>query len=221
MVIPVEDISKIIEAFIAGALLGIEREYRSKPAGLRTLILITVGSTLFSMLSLSIVSDSPDRVASNIVTGVGFVGAGVIFKEGINVRGVTTAAIIWVAAAIGMAIGFGNYWLAASTLLLVLLSLLILSKMERKLETVQNIDIYKIVFDKNQYSVNELEHSLTQIGVVFKRIRIAKQLEEITICYEIEVPSLKTADVASFFMDNLQIQSFTVEDYKAKTELNI
>jgi putative Mg2+ transporter-C (MgtC) family protein len=80
MIIPVEDILKIVEAFIAGALLGIEREYRSKPAGLRTLILITVGSTLFSMLSLSIVSASPDRVASNIVTGVGFVGAGVIFK---------------------------------------------------------------------------------------------------------------------------------------------
>src|ERR1044071_5379776 len=146
MIIPVEDILKIVEAFTAGALLGIEREYRSKPAGLRTLILITVGSTLFSMLSLSVISDSPDRIASNIVTGVGFVGAGVIFKEGINVRGVTTAAIIWVAAAIGMAIGFGNYWLAVSTVSMVLISLLILSKIERRVETRRKTDVYKIIF---------------------------------------------------------------------------
>src|ERR1044071_7670977 len=180
MIIPVEDILKIVEAFTAGALLGIEREYRSKPAGLRTLILITVGSTLFAMLSLSIVSESPDRIASNIVTGVGFVGAGVIFKEGVNVKGVTTAAVIWVAAAIGMAIGFGKYWLAASTLLLVLLSLAILSKMEKKLETVQKIDIYKIVFNKNQYSVKQLEHSLMQINVLFKCISLMRQHEEVT-----------------------------------------
>ena len=85
MEFPWEDIVKILCATIAGAILGVEREYRSKPAGLRTLIMITVGSALyFQYLSISLFSQSPDRIASNIVTGVGFVGGGVIFKEGIK-----------------------------------------------------------------------------------------------------------------------------------------
>ncbi|MBA2760532.1 MAG: MgtC/SapB family protein, partial [Segetibacter sp.] len=128
MEIPWNDIIKILVAFAAGTLLGIEREYRDKPAGLRTIILITVGSALFSLLNLTMDTQSRDRIASNVVTGVGFVGAGVIFKEGMNVKGLTSAATIWVAAAIGMAIGFGNYWLGCTTLLLTLTVLTLLSK---------------------------------------------------------------------------------------------
>ncbi len=79
MEIPWGDILKIVFAFVAGALLGGEREYHDKPAGMRTIILITVGSALFSLLNLTIDTESPDRIASTIVTGVGFVGAGVIF----------------------------------------------------------------------------------------------------------------------------------------------
>ncbi|WP_018615575.1 MgtC/SapB family protein [Segetibacter koreensis] len=117
MEIPWSEILKIGCAFVAGTLLGIEREYRDKPAGMRTIILITVGAALFSLLNLTINTQSPDRIASNVVTGVGFLGAGVIFKEGMNVYGLTSAATIWVAAAIGMAIGFGNYWIGFVTLI--------------------------------------------------------------------------------------------------------
>jgi len=95
-----EQIIQIFAALLAGAILGLEREYHNKPAGFRTMILICVSSCLFTILSVSLLGG--DRIASNIVTGIGFIGAGVVFKEGANVRGITSAAIIWMAAAIGM-----------------------------------------------------------------------------------------------------------------------
>src|ERR1035437_2945149 len=105
-----EQVFQILAALVAGALLGLEREYHSKPAGFRTMILICVSSCLFSIVSVSI--GSSDRIASNIVTGIGFIGAGVVFKEGATVKGIPSAAIIWMSAAIGMCIGFQHYVLA-------------------------------------------------------------------------------------------------------------
>ena len=124
------DILKIAIAFALGALLGIEREYRNKPAGFRTLIMITVGATVFTILSYRINSSTPDRIAANIITGIGFIGAGVIFKEGMKVSGMTTAATIWMAAAVGMAVGYGAYYLAGGVTLVMLFTLILLSKLE-------------------------------------------------------------------------------------------
>ena len=95
-----EEAAQVSVAFIIGAIIGLEREFRSKPAGFRTMILICVGSCLYTILSKEIGGASTDRIASNIVTGIGFIGAGVIFKEGITVNGLTTAALIWVTAAL-------------------------------------------------------------------------------------------------------------------------
>jgi MgtC family protein len=94
-----------------GGAIGLEREYRRKPAGLRTNILIALGSALFSVLSFELGSGagSPDRIAAQIVTGIGFLGAGAILRSGASVHGLTTAATIWVNAAIGMAAGLGSY----------------------------------------------------------------------------------------------------------------
>src|SRR5271166_1611856 len=101
------DLIKIGMAVLCGGLLGLERQYKNKTAGFRTIILICLGSTIFTM-----VAQHAGQVANlNIVTGVGFIGAGVIFKDNIEVTGLTTAAVIWVSAAIGMGIGSGNYLL--------------------------------------------------------------------------------------------------------------
>jgi putative Mg2+ transporter-C (MgtC) family protein len=111
---PVDEQLEIIgRLFLAGALgglMGLERELRGYPAGIRTLALVTVGATLFSDISQRMGGD--DRVAAGIVTGIGFIGAGVIFREGSGVRGITTAATIWAAAAIGMAIAIDLYVVA-------------------------------------------------------------------------------------------------------------
>ena len=103
-------IIRLALSIFAGGLIGAEREYVSKSAGLRTLMLICLGSCLFTICSdiMGKMSNS-DRIASTIVTGIGFIGAGVIFKDDNRVKGLTTAAAVWVTAAIGMAIGAGLY----------------------------------------------------------------------------------------------------------------
>jgi len=92
---------------VLGGFIGLERELRGYPAGIRTIALVALGSCLFTDISRLLGGD--DRVAAQIVTGIGFLGAGVIFREGISVKGITTAATIWSAAAVGMAVGTELY----------------------------------------------------------------------------------------------------------------
>ncbi|MEJ5224319.1 MAG: MgtC/SapB family protein, partial [Anaerolineales bacterium] len=102
------ELIQLIVSVLIGGLIGFEREMHAKAAGLRTMTLITLGATLFTMLSARMGGDA-GRVAANIVTGVGFLGAGaILFSEG-RIRGLTTASSIWVAAALGMAVGLGEF----------------------------------------------------------------------------------------------------------------
>src|SRR3954447_4231685 len=103
---PVDYVWRLLLAAGLGAAIGLEREYRQKPAGLRTNILIAVGAALFTTVSLLAARQggSPDRIAAQIVTGVGFLGGGAILRGGATVHGMTTAATIWVNAAIGMTV---------------------------------------------------------------------------------------------------------------------
>lgn len=119
-----------------GGAIGLEREYRQKPAGLRTNMLIGLGSALFAILSVELgtAAGSPDRVAAQVVTGIGFLGAGAILRSGDNVYGLTTAATIWVNAAIGTAAGLGKYAIAYSGAGITLGVLLLLPLMERYFE---------------------------------------------------------------------------------------
>ena len=112
-----------------GAAIGVERELRQKPAGLRTNILIAFGSALFTVLSIQLGGD-PARIAAQIVTGIGFLGAGAILRTGSNVHGLTTAATIWVNAAIGMAAGAGETTIAVSAAIITLIVLVVLPPIE-------------------------------------------------------------------------------------------
>ena len=118
---PVDDqlaiVGRLAFAVVLGGLIGLERELRGYPAGIRTMALITMGSMLFT--DVSQILGGEDRIAAGIVTGIGFLGAGVIFREGYTVRGITTAATIWASAAIGMAIGRELYLVAGLGTLLV------------------------------------------------------------------------------------------------------
>ncbi len=100
-------------SLIIGLVIGIERESRGKDAGISTHILVIGGAMLFTMLSAVVDPNSTSRIASNIIPGIGFLGAGLILKEGGNVHNLTTAASLWFSAAIGMTIGFGFYSVAA------------------------------------------------------------------------------------------------------------
>ncbi|HRO91239.1 MAG TPA: MgtC/SapB family protein [Promineifilum sp.] len=120
-------VGRLVLAAFLGAVIGYERELRGRSAGLRTFAAVALGACLFSIISYVVTPDGNEttRIAAQIVTGVGFLGAGVILHGQGHVSGLTTSATLWAAAAVGMAVGFGLYILAvAATLLLVLLLLL-------------------------------------------------------------------------------------------------
>lgn len=122
-----------IAAFL-GMLVGFEREYHGKPAGLRTYMLVTVGAALFTIMSVGSSVGAPyfdpSRIASQVVVGIGFIGGGLILVRGSHVEGLTTAAGLWATAAIGMATGFGFYAIAIYTTALVLFVLWVLRFLE-------------------------------------------------------------------------------------------
>lgn len=134
---PVFDVFlRLLLAAALGGAIGLEREYRHKPAGLRTNMLIALGSALFSVMSIDLgaAAGSPDRIAAQVVTGIGFLGAGAILRSGENVHGLTTAATIWVNAAIGMAAGLGAYAVASVAAAITLVVLAFLPVTERLFE---------------------------------------------------------------------------------------
>jgi putative Mg2+ transporter-C (MgtC) family protein len=141
-----EDIIKILLAVLCGGILGFEREYQNKSAGFRTIILITLGATMFTIVSQRIGS-SDDRIAANIITGIGFIGAGVIFKGSFDVKGLTTASVIWVAAGIGMAIGIGDYLLSVLLALFVLLILSFFGKIEDLVDVTHHRKKFYLTFN--------------------------------------------------------------------------
>lgn len=110
-------------SLLIGFVIGIERESRGKDAGISTHTLVIMGSMLFTFLSLHVLSDSTTRIASQIVVGIGFLGAGLILKDGTSVRNLTTAASLWFSAAIGMAIGFQFYIVAITSAVIAILTL--------------------------------------------------------------------------------------------------
>lgn len=145
MFIPMEDIvyeylPKILLAIFCGSLIGLEREMKEKPAGIKTYMLICTGATLFTIISIAF-SDSdlfdgpnePSRVAAQIITGVGFIGAGTIMFAKGNVRGLTSAAAIWMSAAIGMAIGMGMHLFAIIITFIIIISLVSIGRLEGRL----------------------------------------------------------------------------------------
>jgi len=133
---PLDFVWRLLLSAALGAALGFEREYRRKPAGLRTNILIAIGSALFTILSVSLTTGTgdPSRVAGQIVTGIGFLGGGAILRNRDTVHGMTTAATIWVNAAIGVACGIGQYELATVSTALTLVVLVVLPPIETYFE---------------------------------------------------------------------------------------
>ncbi|MEX2225898.1 MAG: MgtC/SapB family protein [Dehalococcoidia bacterium] len=123
-----EIVGRIALAAFLGGMIGLEREYRGYPAGVRTMALVCMGSALFADMSQLYGGD--DRIASQIVSGIGFLGAGLIFREGFSVRGVTTAATIWAAAAVGVAVAIEAHIVAifAALIAVLILELRVITK---------------------------------------------------------------------------------------------
>ena len=163
------EVNKFLLTILLCGLIGAEREYHSKSAGLKTMIMIGLGAALFTILSVKIGLTSHDRIASNIVTGIGFLGAGVIFKEDDKVKGLTTACVIWIVAAIGMAVGAGFFEQATSVTVVVILALLIFPFLEKLIERRFTRRIYRIVKLYENESLDRYEEDIKSSKLKFTR----------------------------------------------------
>lgn len=182
-------------SFLVGAIIGLEREANNQPAGLRTHILICMGSSLIMLLSIYIpqtfigsTNSDPGRIAAQVVSGIGFLGAGAIMKYGLNVRGLTTAASIWVIAALGLAIGAGMYIACIWGTLILLIALVLLNLIEKKIFTGRYLKRLNVYTKNAEVSTDELKKILKK--------------------HQIKV---KTTDFEYFFAEDKTVYSFTIQ----------
>ena len=175
---------KILLAASLGGLVGLEREVSQKPAGLRTNMLLCVGATVFTVISMDFAAFSsvadPGRIAAQIVTGIGFIGAGVIIQSRASVIGVTTAATLWVVTAIGMAVGAGMYVLAVGATGVVLFILMALKGLDRVLHRRQSLYFYSIVL-ANRRPLRKIIKILEELKVVVQGQSLKKEDKKLLI----------------------------------------
>ncbi|MBQ3933696.1 MAG: MgtC/SapB family protein [Elusimicrobiaceae bacterium] len=167
MITLTDAIIRLAVSFVLGAIVGFERQYHEKPAGFSTNTLICMGSTIFAMVSLisaQYFGGDPARIAAQIVTGVGFLGAGSIIREGNKISGLTTAAGIWVVAAIGMATGYGEFGIAGFGVLLVLILQVFRRKILSAFESVKTFEYITIKCEPDIQIVTKIEDAIKAEG---------------------------------------------------------
>ena len=177
-----EILLRLISAIVIGGLIGFEREYRDKAAGFRTMILVTTGSMLLTYLSTIIGGvDDPARITASIVTGIGFLGAGAIIVDKGRIQGMTTASTIWLTAALGVAIGAGEYGLAYISTFVVLTMLWLLPHFESHLDRRYMHFTYKVTV-KSGFDIDDLLDTLhTKHNLSVESIYRTRKDDRVTI----------------------------------------
>lgn len=162
-----ENLIKIGVAVLVGGIVGAEREYQDKAAGFRTIILITLGSALFTIFSLSMDAGfTQTRIAANIVTGIGFLGAGAIVRDGGRIAGLTTAATIWLSAALGMGIGAGQIYFVLAATAMTLLVLLVFPRIEGHIDKIREARSYRIILGSNDFkAVDKVQRAIDECSL--------------------------------------------------------
>ncbi len=190
---------RILISLVAGLLLGLERQIHRQPAGLKTHSLICTGSTLLMILSLLLSGGidigmgkfgDPSRLAAQVVSGIGFLGGGAIIRQGFNIKGLTTAATVWVSAAIGLAIGAGAFYAAGITLASVLLTLVFMERFEAKFFPAKNIKTLNLVFEEKYFNFEALEHELLGFKITIHSMDVSKTIasDRIKLALQVHVP---------------------------------
>ncbi len=202
---------RILAAFAAGFLLGLERQFHRQPAGLKTVILICVGSSLLMIVSLMMAgafpemilgmfsrsnpandfyTGDPGRIAAQVVSGIGFLGAGAIIRQGLNIKGLTTAATIWLAAAIGLSCGAGEYFPAFVTLAVALCTLIVMEKIEEKVFPAKKIKTLCVICSKTDFNLEEIQNILQENKIIVNNIDMtrSKSSGRVKVFFQIHTP---------------------------------
>jgi len=188
MIFNPDDFYRLATALLVGAVIGAERERHKKAVGLRTLILISLGSALFTILSYRIGlynSNEPGRIAANIVSGIGFLGAGVILENRGRVTGLTTAATIWLTAALGMAAGAGEYILSAGAGLMALIVLMLFTRFEEYLEISSETRTYQITTKISWDKYKEIKSLFKEHDLSIQNYKQEKKEGEMVCTFEV------------------------------------
>lgn len=178
-----ETILRLLAAGALGGAIGFEREFSDQPAGFRTHILVSLGSALFTMVGAYGLGDlllrddvrfDPTRIAAQIVTGIGFLGAGAILQRGIRVRGLTTAAALWVTAAIGMAAGFGYWSGAVATTVISLIALYVLKLVQRRYLRTMRANIHMTLEADHGFNLGRFEQTVADSGAALQKVAMTR-----------------------------------------------
>ena len=212
---------RMLLASLLGGLIGLERDIHGRAAGLRTHLLVSLGAAVFAIMSDAVAMNStgsgfasdPGRIAAQIVTGIGFLGAGVIIKEGLTVRGLTTAACLWIAAAIGMTAGMGYYLIAVFTTVIALIGLIVVKFMERLYPK----DSYRFLSIKTPIDID-----VSQLIDIVKRKNLKILSCDIEKNYELSTSLIRlsirlhycglTDKLAHEIIDSLENSSFSLKE---------
>ncbi len=181
----------LVMAMVLGAAVGLERELHGKAAGLRTNILICVGAALYTQLSLYLAGPEgdPGRIAAQIVTGVGFIGAGTILHARGAISGLTSAATIWFVAAIGIAVGAGATLEATGATLLVLLVLGLLRPLEKYVHRYGGVSRVTVDVEPRPEAISEIERIVVQAGLEIQELRSEQHGDRMTVHVSMRGPS--------------------------------
>ncbi|MFN8416867.1 MAG: MgtC/SapB family protein [Cytophagaceae bacterium] len=198
----------ILASMLVGFLIGIEREWQHKPTGLRTLMLVTMGSCLFTIISLSI--GSQDRIAANIITGIGFIGAGAMYRDESKVTGLTSAATIWICAALGMAIGSGRVLLAVFGTVITIIVLHSLKVLENYLENKRKTKDLMITFHTADEACFALEKKMKEFQLSYSRISRNMSNDCYTIRWKLQGAKTNLEKFSATLIKEENIKSFTI-----------
>ncbi|HHW49759.1 MAG TPA: MgtC/SapB family protein [Clostridiaceae bacterium] len=197
---------RLFLACILGGLIGFEREHTNRPAGFRTHILVCVGSSLVMITSefifneySSIVNLDPARLGAQVISGIGFLGAGTIIRDGFNVRGLTTAASLWAVSAVGIAVGIGFYEGAVFATVIIYLTLILLKKMELSFAKKKRHKIIYIQADNIPGRLAAITSMLDKLSVIVRKIDFVNDEEDesVKIKLLVRLPSKLACDVVS------------------------
>jgi putative Mg2+ transporter-C (MgtC) family protein len=207
--VEIKDMVAMVVSILCGGAIGFEREYKNKSAGFRTIILISLGSTIFTIVSQH-GAQTDDRISANIITGIGFIGAGVIFKDKISVHGLTTAAVIWTSAAIGMTAGIGYHALAFCLTLITLGVLLMVTRVERIIAQLQKEQFLSVTFrDPNFHQIGNLESVLQTKGLILERMEIAKDDDHLIVIFKVSGKKELLVEMSETLATRPEIISFS------------
>ena len=176
---------KIALSILLGGVVGLEREHHNQPAGLKTHIILCVGATLITIVSIAMARDlgsarltDPTRIAANIVTGIGFLGGGAILRMGATVRGLTTAACIWTVTGVGMAVGAGYYFPAALVTVAILLTLLFLGRFEKMFLNKREFKQMTLTARSSPDLLGNVEKALSANCISIRNIEVQREITE-------------------------------------------